>query len=98
MLIAQMIWYFIEGFNCRVIDDNFQNPSEFNKYTVLVQDQELIFYKSLKTGRWWIETPFLTVAHTKRNKYALLACMQSDYEAAIMGNIPDRWHKAYKKN
>ena len=98
MLIAQMIWYFIEGYNCRVKDDNFQNPDEFNKYTVLVQDQELIFYKSLKTGRWWIETPFLTVGHTKRNKYALLACMQSDYEAAIMGNIPDRWHKAYKKN
>ena len=98
MLIAQMIWYFIEGYNCRVKDDNFQNPDEFNKYIVLVQDQELIFYKSLKTGRWWIETPFLTVTHTKRNKYALLACMQSDYEAALMGNIPDRWHKAYKKN
>ena len=98
MLIAQMIWYFIEGFNCRVKDDNFQNPDEFNKYIVLVQDHELIFYKSLKTGRWWIETPFLTFEHTKRNKYALLACMQSDYETATMGNIPDRWHKAYKKN
>jgi len=98
MLIAQMIWYFIEGFNCRVKDDNFQNPDEFNKYTVLVQDQELIFYNSLKTGRWWIETPFLKPAHTKRNKYALLSCMQSDYETAITGNIPDRWHKAYKKN
>jgi arginase family enzyme len=97
MLIAQMVWYFIEGVNCRVKDDNFKNPDEFNKYTVLVQDQELIFYKSLKTGRWWVETPHLPGLHTKKNKYTLLACMQSDYDTAVQGNIPNRWYKAYKK-
>ena len=97
MLIAQMVWYFIEGVNCRVNDDNFKNPNEFNKYTVLVQDQELIFYKSLKTGRWWVETPHLPGVHTKKNKYTLLACMQSDYDTAVQGNIPHRWYKAYKK-
>ena len=98
MLIAQMIWYFIEGVNCRVKDDNFKNPDEFNKYTVLVQDQELIFYKSLKTGRWWVETPHFPNIHTKKNKHTLLACMQSDYDTAVQGNIPSRWYKAYKKN
>ena len=97
MLIAQMVWYFIEGFNCRVKDDNFKSPDEFNKYTVLVQDQQLIFYKSLKTGRWWVETPNLSGLHTKKNKYTLLACMQSDYDNAVQGNIPNRWYKAYKK-
>lgn len=97
MLIAQMVWYFIEGVNCRVNDDNFKNPDEFNKYTVLVQDQELIFYKSLKTGRWWVETPHFPGVHTKKNKYTLLACMQSDYDTAVQGNIPNRWYKAYKK-
>ena len=98
MLISQMIWYFIEGFNCRVKDDNFENPDEFNKYTVLVEDQELVFYKSLKTGRWWVETLFLSKPHTKKTKHTLLACMQSDYEKAVGGNIPERWYKAYKKN
>ena len=97
MLIAQMVWYFIEGFNCRVKDDNFKSPDEFNKYTVLVQNQQLIFYKSLKTGRWWVETPNLSGLHTKKNKYTLLACMQSDYDNAVQGNIPNRWYKAYKK-
>ena len=97
-LVAQMIWYFIEGFNCRVKDDNFANPDEFYKYTVLVQDHELIFLKSLKTGRWWVETPFLSAAYTKHNKYALLACTQSDYETATRGQIPERWFKAYKKH
>ncbi|MBK86535.1 MAG: arginase [Flavobacteriaceae bacterium] len=98
MLISQMIWYFIEGFNCRVKDDNFENPDEFNKYTVLVEEQELVFYKSLKTGRWWVETLFLSKPHTKKTKHTLLACMQSDYDKAIGGNIPERWFKAYKKN
>lgn len=98
MLISQMIWYFIEGFNCRVKDDNFENPDEFNKYTVLVEEQELVFYKSLKTGRWWVETLFLSKPHTKKTKHTLLACMQSDYDKAIGGNIPERWYKAYKKN
>lgn len=98
MLVAQMIWYFIEGFNCRVQDDNFEKAIEFNKYTVLVQDQELVFYKSLITGRWWIETPFLNITDTKNNKYTLIACMKKDYDHAIAGEIPDRWYKAYKKH
>ncbi|NNK82040.1 MAG: formimidoylglutamase, partial [Flavobacteriaceae bacterium] len=57
MLMAQIIWYFIEGVNCRVEDD----PLDKNhiKYTVLIEDEELIFYKSTRTGRWWIEIPFL---------------------------------------
>ena len=98
MLISQMIWYFIEGFNCRVKDDNFENPDEFNKYIVLVEEQELVFYKSLKTGRWWVETLFLSKPHTKKTKHTLLACMKSDYDNAVGGNIPERWYKAYKKN
>ncbi len=97
MLIAQMIWYFIEGFNCRVQDDNFENTADFNKYTVLVEGQELVFYKSLKTGRWWIQTPFLSFSNTKQKKYSLLACMHEDYEQAIKGYIPERWYKACKK-
>ncbi|MGB0769545.1 MAG: formimidoylglutamase [Flavobacteriaceae bacterium] len=98
MLIAQMIWYFIEGYCCRQKDDQFQNTDDFNKYTVLVESQELVFYKSLKTGRWWIETPFLTFTDTKQKKYSLLACMQEDYEQATKGIIPERWYKACKKN
>lgn len=98
MLIAQMIWYFIEGYCCRHKDDQFQNKDDFNKYTVLVESQELVFYKSLKTGRWWIETPFLSFTDTKQKKYSLLACMQEDYEQATKGIIPERWYKACKKN
>lgn len=98
MLMAQMIWYFIEGVNCRVQDDNFKNESQFQKYNVMVDDEDLIFYKSLKTGRWWIEIPFLPNVNNKLKKHTLLPCMHSDYVDATNGTIPERWYKAYKKN
>ncbi len=98
MLIAQMIWYFIEGVNCRVKDDDFLNESYYQKYSVLVEEDDLTFYKSLKTGRWWIEIPFLPDVNNKLKKHTLLPCMHSDYVHATQGEIPERWYKAYRKN
>lgn len=98
MLIAQMIWYFVEGVNCRVDDDNFSNENHYQKFNVLVEDDELIFFKSLKTGRWWIEIPFLPDVNNKLKKHTLLPCMHSDYVLATQGEIPERWYKAYRKN
>ena len=98
MLIAQMIWYFVEGVNCRVKDDQFLNESNYQKYNLLIEDEELIFYKSLKTGRWWIEIPFSPNVNNKLKKHTLLPCEHNDYLRALKGNIPERWYKAYKKN
>ena len=98
MLVAQILWYFIEGVNCRVNDDDFNDQSNFQKFTVLVEDQELVFFKSKKTGRWWIEIPFLEYSNTKSRQHPLLSCMHEDYQSATKGIIPDRWYKAYKKN
>ena len=98
MLIAQMMWYFIEGVNCRIKDDDFTNENYYQKFNVLVDDDELIFYKSLKTGRWWIEIPFLPDVNNKLKKHTLLPCMHADYLRALQGEIPERWYKAYRKN
>ena len=98
MLIAQMIWYFVKGVNCRVNDDDFLNETHYQKYNVLVEEDELVFYKSLKTGRWWIEIPFLPNVNNKLKKHTLLPCMHSDYTRATQGEIPERWYKAYRKN
>ena len=98
MLVAQILWYFIEGVNCRVNDGDFSNQSNFQKFTVLVEDEELVFYKSKKTGRWWIEIPFFEYSNTKSRQHPLLSCMYDDYESATKGVIPERWYKAYKKN
>ena len=98
MLIAQMIWYFIEGVNCRVKDDDFSNENNYQKFITLVEDQELIFYKSNKTGRWWIEIPFLPNVNNKLKKHTLLPCMHQDYLDACNNKIPERWYKAFQKN
>lgn len=98
VLVAQMIWYFIEGINCRVQDDDFKDTDQYQKYNVLVEDEELIFFKSIKTGRWWIEIPFLPNVNNKLKKHALLPCTHEDYVEASHGKIPERWYKAYKKN
>jgi len=98
MLVSQMIWYFIEGVNCRINDDDFTDENSYQKYNVLIEDEELIFYKSIKTGRWWIEIPFLPNVNNKLKKHTLLPCTHEDYVEASQGKIPERWYKAYKKN
>ena len=98
MLVAQIMWYFIEGVNCRVKDDDFSDSTSYLKFTVLVESEELVFFKSKKTGRWWIEIPFLEYSDTKSKQHPLLACTYEDYVSATKGLIPERWYKAYKKN
>lgn len=98
MLIAQIIWYFIEGVNYRIKDDDFSDDSNCQKFITLVDSQELIFYKSNKTGRWWIEIPFLTEVNNKLKRHTLLPCMHQDYLDACKNLIPDRWYKAFQKN
>lgn len=98
MLIAQMIWYFVEGVNCRINDDDFIDQSSYQKFNVLIDNEELIFYKSIKTGRWWIEIPFLPNVNNKLKKHTLLPCAHEDYVEASHGKMPERWYKAYKKN
>ena len=98
MLIAQIIWYFIEGYTCRVNDDDFTNENDYQKYTVLIEEEELIFYKSSKTGRWWIEIPFLLNVNNKLKKHTLLPCIHQDYLDACNNKIPERWYKANRKN
>ena len=98
MLVAQVIWYFIEGVNCRIKDDDFSDSSSYQKFTVLVDSEELVFFKSKKTGRWWIEIPFLEYSDTKSKQHPLLACTHEDYVSATKGVTPERWYKAYKKN
>ena len=98
MLIAQIVWYFIEGVNFRVKDDNFNDENNHQKYITLVDDQELIFYKSNKTGRWWIEIPFLNEVNTKLKRHTLLPCIHQDYLDACNNKVPDRWYKAFQKN
>lgn len=98
VLIAQIIWYFIEGVNYRSNEYPFGTKENYLKYIVPLESEELIFYKSNKTGRWWIEINFFTGQHNKLKKNTLLPCSHEEYLAACNNEIPERWWKAQRKN
>ena len=98
MLVAQMIWYFIEGVNYRVKDYPFTPKDDYLKYIVPNDVEEMVFYKSNKTERWWIEIPFISSLNNKLKRHTLLPCTHQDYLNACNQIIPERWWMAYKKS
>ena len=98
VLIAQIIWYFIEGIHFRANEYPFGSKENYLKYIVPIENEEVIFYKSNKTGRWWIEIPFFANTHNKLKKATLLPCTHDDYLVACNEELPERWWKAQKKN
>ena len=98
MLIAQIFWYFIEGFNFRISDDDFKSESLYTSYNVPIEEEVLLFKKSNKTGRWWVELPFISTINNKLKRHTLLPCTYGDYLSACNQEIPERWMKARRKN
>jgi formiminoglutamase len=98
MLIAQIFWYFIEGFSFRVSDDDFSNETQYVIYKVPLENDVLIFKKSNKTGRWWMELPFFSNVNNKLKRETLLPCTYDDYLSACNQEMPERWIKARRKN
>ena len=96
-LIAEMIWYFIDGYKIRKDE---LNPSmkDCIKYTVAFEDgkNEIVFYKSQLSGRWWMGVPFRKEGVNKLQNY-YVACSYRDYEIANNGEVPDRWLKTLNK-
>ena len=97
-LVAQMVWYFIEGVHYRSNEYPFGNKDNYLKYIIPSEDEELVFYKSNKTERWWIEIPYLSATNNKLKKSTLLPCSYEEYLAACNQEIPERWWKAQRKN
>ncbi len=98
MLVAQMLWYFIEGVNFRASENLDIEKGNFITYQVPIEDEVLTFYKSDKTERWWIEIPFISGLNNKLKRHTLLPCTYQDYLEACNQTIPERWYKARKKN
>jgi hypothetical protein len=97
VLIAQIIWYFVEGYHYRSKEYPFGTRENFIKYIVPIDEDELIFYKSNTSERWWIEIPH-TDLNNKLKRNTLLPCSNEDYVMATQQEIPNRWWKAQIKN
>ena len=98
VLVAQIIWYFIEGIHYRSNEYPFGSKENYIKYTVPFEDEDIVFYKSNKTERWWIEIPFFLNHNNKLKMNTLLPCSHEDYLAACNQEFPERWWKAQRKS
>lgn len=98
-LLAQMIWYFIDGFNNRLGDYPVASKDSYVKYHVAIEKEglDLLFYKSPKSGRWWIEVPYPQNGSSKHLRHMVMPCSYEDYLKASEGELPERWWQAYQK-
>jgi formiminoglutamase len=99
MLLSQAIWYFLEGYYQRKDDYPARAREQYVKFHVKIQDHEdeIIFYKSKKSDRWWMEVPVETDLMTKYERHYMVPCSYRDYQDALDDNIPDRWWQVYQK-
>ncbi|PHK28414.1 arginase, partial [Nostoc linckia z16] len=97
-LIAQVMWYFIEGVHYRSNEYPFGSKENYIRYIVPMEDEELVFYKSDRTDRWWIEISNVSHFNNKLKNNSLLPCTYDDYLNACDGGIPERLWKAQRKN
>lgn len=98
-LLAQMVWYFIEGYGNRRMDSPDLNPSAFISYSVTLSSrgEHITFYKSKKTDRWWMEIPLNEKNNKKLKRHQLVPCSYKDYQTACNNEIPERWWQSLQK-
>ena len=98
-LIAQMIWYFLDGVASRTNDLPLKDSADFAKYIVRIegQDEDVIFLRSKKTDRWWIDLSFGRTDRKKYEKHHFVPCSKEDYDLALQDEIPDRWWQFFQK-
>jgi len=98
MLMAQMVWYFADGFYNRKKDFPLTPKTQFIIYKTSLKhdDHELVFVKSKKSDRWWMQVPYPT-AGSRNERFHLVPCRYEDYKTAVSGEMPDLWWRTYQK-
>jgi arginase family enzyme len=98
-LLAQMIWYFIDGFYHRQADHPSSGSENYIRYTVQVSDfdEGIVFYKSKPTERWWMEIKCSDNIREMYRRHYIVPCSAADYQTALEDEIPDRWWQAFQK-
>jgi formiminoglutamase len=98
MLVAQMIWYFIDGVYNRKKDFPLNPKSKYLIYKTNLkhEEHELVFVKSKKSDRWWMQVPYPSRG-SLNERFHLVPCRYEDYKTAASGEMPDLWWRTYQK-
>lgn len=93
---AQMIWYFLEGFFNRK-NDFPASKAGLTEYIVAFRqlNYQLTFWKSSKSGRWWMQVPVAT--KKKHERHRLIPCSYQDYQLACREELPQRLMQALQR-
>lgn len=99
LLLAMMIWYFVEGFYNRKEDQPLADRSNLRKYSVRLHASVtyINFFEHPQTGRWWMEVPYPDALEDPKQHNLLVPCSKKDYEFAQQDDIPERWWKVFTK-
>jgi formiminoglutamase len=95
-LVAQMIWYFIDGYHQRKGD--FPATMEgLAEYIVDFKDHDyqITFWRSERSSRWWMQVPVKT--HHQLQRHRLVPCSYNDYLEACQGKLPERLLQALER-
>ncbi|REJ85035.1 MAG: arginase [Bacteroidetes bacterium] len=97
-LAAQMLWYLIDGYYNRKSDVPLKSKAGFIKYHVTLKKdgQEIVFYKSSRSERWWMEVPYPN-NKSRYQRHHMIPCSYKDYEVACNDDMPERWWQAFQK-
>lgn len=87
-LLAQLIWYYVEGVGLRK-NENPESDKSIVNYHVNIDGVEkpFIFLKSKNSNRWWLKIGL------ENNKPLYVACSENDYIIATQNEIPELWLK-----
>jgi formiminoglutamase len=98
-LAAEILWYFMNGFFNRINDYPIVDKSIYTRYSVPIKNDryEIVFYKSNKSERWWMEVPYPSKPNSKYDRHYMVPCSYKDYQVACNDEIPDRWWQTYQK-
>ncbi|MFZ4862582.1 formimidoylglutamase [Sphingobacterium sp. Mn56C] len=98
MLLAQMIWCFMDGFYNRKNDTPLVPKSAYIIYRTPLENEahEMVFVKSKKTDRWWMQVPYFGTRSVNERFY-LVPCRYEDYQMAVAGEMPDLWWRTHQK-
>jgi len=96
MAVAQMVWYFIDGFQNRK-GDYPAGTEGLTEYIVEYKtlDYQLTFWRSEKSGRWWMQVP--VKSKSKYQRHRLVPCSYNDYLLACKNELPDRLLRALRR-
>ena len=98
-LIAEMIWYFIDGFSSRQDDIPTLQSTDFTRYNVQIGEgqENLVFLCHKISGKWWMDMSFMKADDRRFERHHFIPCSKEDYDQAMRNELPDKWWQFYQK-